>query len=75
MDMDFIDPFYAPGVGTPEPGGATFREAHLAMEKMAASGRVVCVEVTEVNPLYDQTNQTGQLAVGMVLSALGKRII
>jgi arginase len=75
MDMDFIDPFYAPGVGTPEPGGATFREAHLAMEKMAASGRVVSVEVTEVNPLYDQTNQTGQLAVGMVLSALGKRII
>jgi arginase len=75
MDMDFIDPFYAPGVGTPEPGGATFREAHLALEKMAASGLVVSVEVTEVNPLYDQTNQTGQLAVGMVLSALGKRII
>ncbi len=75
MDMDFIDPFYAPGVGTPEPGGATFREAHLAMEKMAASGRIVSVEVSEVNPLYDQTNATGQLAVGMVLSALGKRII
>lgn len=75
MDMDFIDPFYAPGVGTPEPGGATFREAHLAMEKMAASGRVISVEVSEVNPLYDQTNATGQLAVGMVLSALGKRII
>jgi len=75
MDMDFIDPFYAPGVGTPERGGVTYREGHLAMEKIAASGRVVSVELTEVNPLYDSANQTAQLAVEMILSALGKKIM
>jgi arginase len=75
MDMDFIDPFYAPGVGTPERGGATYREGHLAMEKIAASGRVLSVELTEVNPLYDTVNQTAQLAVEMILSALGKKIL
>jgi arginase len=75
MDMDFIDPFYAPGVGTPERGGATYRESHLAMEKVADSGRVLSVELTEVNPLYDTANQTAQLAVEMILSALGKKII
>jgi arginase len=75
MDMDFIDPFYAPGVGTPERGGATYRESHLAMEKIADSGRVLSVELTEVNPLYDTANQTAQLAVEMILSALGKKIL
>ncbi|HJQ25572.1 MAG TPA: arginase [Blastocatellia bacterium] len=75
MDMDFIDPFYAPGVGTPERGGVTYREGHLAMEKIADSGRVVSVELTEVNPLYDSANQTAQLAVEMILSALGKKIM
>jgi arginase len=75
MDMDFIDPFYAPGVGTPERGGVTYREGHLAMEKIAASGRVVSVELTEVNPLFDTQNQTAQLAVEMILSALGKKIM
>jgi arginase len=75
MDMDFIDPFYAPGVGTPERGGATYRESHLAMEKIAESGRVVSVELTEVNPVFDTANQTAQLAVEMILSALGKKII
>ncbi len=75
MDMDFIDPFYAPGVGTPERGGATYRESHLAMEKIAESGRVLSVELTEVNPLYDTANQTGQLAVELILSALGKKIL
>ncbi len=75
MDMDFIDPFYAPGVGTPERGGATYRESHLAMEKMADSGRVLSVELTEVNPMYDTANQTAQLAVELILSALGKKII
>jgi arginase len=74
MDMDFIDPSYAPGVGTPERGGATYREGHLAMEKLAASGKVLSVELTEVNPMYDTANQTAQLAVEMILSALGKRI-
>lgn len=74
MDMDFIDPFYAPGVGTPERGGATYREGHLAMEKIADSGRVASVELTEVNPVFDTANQTAQLAVELILSALGKKI-
>lgn len=75
MDMDFIDPFYAPGVGTPERGGATYRESHLAMEKIADSGHVISVEVTEVNPVLDISNQTAQLAVELILSALGKKIL
>lgn len=75
MDMDFIDPSFAPGVGTPESGGATYRESHLAMEKLAGSGRVLSVEVTEVNPLFDTSNQTARLAVDLILSALGKRIL
>ena len=53
LDMDFLDPEYAPGVGTRETGGATYRETHLAMEKIADSGQMLSVEVTEVNPLYD----------------------
>jgi arginase len=75
MDMDFIDPFYAPGVGTPERGGATYREAHLAMEKLAESGRALSVEITEVNPLFDTSNQTATFATELILSALGKRIL
>lgn len=75
MDMDFLDPSYAPGVGTPERGGATYRESHLAMEKIAASGGVLSVEVTEVNPLFDTANQTAHLAVELIASALGKKIM
>lgn len=75
MDMDFLDPSYAPGVGTPERGGVTYRESHLAMEKLADSGRVLSVEVTEVNPLFDTANQTAHLAVGLIASALGKKIM
>ncbi|HET6268014.1 MAG TPA: arginase, partial [Acidobacteriota bacterium] len=75
LDMDFLDPSVAPGVGTREPGGATYRETHLAMEKIADSERMLSVEVTEVNPLYDTANQTAQLAVEFILSALGKKII
>jgi arginase len=75
MDMDFIDPYYAPGVGTPERGGATYREAHLAMEKLADSSKALSVEITEVNPLFDTTNQTATLAVELILSALGKKIL
>jgi arginase len=75
MDMDFIDPFYAPGVGTPERGGATYREAHLAMEKLAESERALSVEITEVNPLFDSSNQTATFAMELILSALGKRIL
>jgi arginase len=75
LDMDFIDPHVAPGVGTPERGGATYRESHLAMEKVSDSGHIVSVELAEVNPLYDTENQTAQLGVEMILSALGKKII
>jgi arginase len=75
LDMDFLDPFYAPGVGTPERGGATYRESHLAMEKFADSGRVLSVELTEVNPVFDVSNQTALLAVELILSALGKKIL
>lgn len=75
MDMDFIDPFYAPGVGTPERGGATYRESHLAMEKVADSGLALSIELTEVNPVFDTSNQTAQFAVELILSALGKKIM
>ena len=75
LDMDFVDPYYAPGVGTREPGGATYRETHLAMEKIADSARMVSLELTEVNPLYDTANQTAQMAVEFILSALGKKIM
>jgi len=75
LDMDFVDPLYAPGVGTRETGGATYRETHLAMEKIADSGRMLSLEITEVNPLFDTSNQTAQLAVEFVLSALGKKIM
>ena len=75
MDLDFLDPFYAPGVGTPERGGVTYRESHLAMEKIADSEGVVSIEIAEVNPLLDTANQTAQLAVELVLSALGKKIM
>jgi arginase len=75
MDMDFIDPQYAPGVGTPVPGGATYRESHLGMEKIADDGRMVSLELTEVNPAFDTRNQTAQLGVELLLSALGKCIL
>lgn len=75
LDMDFLDPFYAPGVGTREPGGGTYRETHLAMEKIADSGRMLSIEITEVNPVYDASNQTAQYAVEFILSALGKKIL
>lgn len=75
LDMDFLDPEYAPGVGTREMGGATYRETHLAMEKIADSGKMLSVEITEVNPLYDNSNQTAQFAVEFILSALGKKIM
>jgi arginase len=75
LDMDFVDPFYAPGVGTRETGGATYRETHLAMEKISDSGKMLSVEITEVNPLYDTANQTAHMAVEFILSALGKKIM
>jgi arginase len=74
LDLDSVDPRYAPGVGTPVPGGLTFREAHLAVELAAESGRLVGMDVVEVNPILDERNTTAQLAVRLALSALGKRV-
>ncbi|MBZ5570308.1 MAG: arginase [Acidobacteriia bacterium] len=72
LDMDWIDPEDAPGVGTPVRGGATYREAHLAMEIIADHGRMLSFEIVEVNPVIDEHNQTADLAVEMALSAFGK---
>ena len=75
LDMDVVDPDYAPGVGTPVRGGLSYREAHLAMETVAESGLVDSMDVVEVNPILDRENATGQLAVELVSSALGARIL
>jgi len=75
LDMDAVDPQEAPGVGTPIQGGITYREAHLAMEMLGDSGRVVSMEVVEVNPVIDEANRTAILAVELVMSAMGKRIL
>jgi arginase len=75
LDLDFVDPEFAPGVGTPVRGGATYREAHLAMEMICDSARMLSMEVVEVNPVIDQFNRTAELAVELILSALGKKIL
>ncbi len=74
LDLDVIDPMYAPGVGTPVPGGLTFREAHLAVELIAETERLVGMDLVEVNPILDKINMTGELAVQLALSAFGKRV-
>jgi arginase len=75
LDMDAIDPEIAPGVGTPVRGGLSYREAHLAMELVAESGLAASLDVVEVNPILDRENETGKLAVELVASALGARIL
>jgi arginase len=75
LDMDWIDPEDAPGVGTPVRGGATYREAHLAMEIIADHGRMTSFEIVEVNPVIDEHNRTADLAVELTLSLFGKKIL
>jgi len=75
LDMDFVDPSDAPGVGTPVRGGVTYREAHLALEMIADSKQMVSFEVVEVNPVIDLHNTTATLGVELVLSGLGKKIL
>jgi arginase len=75
LDMDWIDPEDAPGVGTPVRGGATYREAHLAMEIIADHGRMLSFEIVEVNPVIDERNRTADLAVELISSAFGKKIL
>jgi arginase len=75
LDMDVVDPDVAPGVGTPVRGGLNYREAHLACELIAESGLLHSLEVVEVNPILDRENETATLAVELVASALGARIL
>jgi len=75
LDMDSLDPRHAPGVGTPVAGGLTYREAHLLMEKISDSETIIgSIDVVEINPILDSRNQTAELAVELVASALGKKI-
>ncbi|MFC7070235.1 arginase [Halobaculum lipolyticum] len=75
LDMDWLDPTIAPGVGTPVRGGVTYREAHHAMELVAGTDAVRSMEVVEVNPVLDDSNETASLATELVASAFGKRIL
>jgi arginase len=75
LDMDAIDPQEAPGVGTPSPGGLTYREAQLIMETLADSGKLQSVDVMEINPILDHCNKTAQVAVSLLASLFGKRIL
>jgi arginase len=75
LDMDFVDPSDAPGVGTPVRGGVTYREAHLAMEMIADTEAMLSLEIVEINPVIDEHNRTALLGVELVLSGLGKKIL
>jgi arginase len=75
VDMDALDPVEAPGVGTPVPGGISYREAHLLMEILSDSGKICSMDMVEINPILDVANQTAELAVELILSALGKSIL
>ena len=75
LDMDFLDPAEAPGVGTAIRGGGSYRETHLAMEMIADSGRLLSLDIVEVNPILDTGNRTALLAVELAMSAFGKRIL
>jgi arginase len=75
LDMDALDPEVAPGVGTPVRGGLSYREAHLALELVAESGLANSLEIVEVNPILDRENATAALAVELVASAFGQKIL
>ena len=75
LDMDSLDPNEAPGVGTPVRGGLSYREAHFAMEMISDCGRMVSMDVVEVNSILDRENTTALLAVELILSAMGKKIL
>ena len=75
FDLDVIDPREAPGVGTPVPGGISYREAHLAMEFIAVSGKMVSIDLVEDNPILDDRNKTALLGVELIQSVFGKQIL
>lgn len=74
LDVDFIDPIFAPAVGTTVPGGATIREAHLAMEMICDSGLMTSLDLVELNPFLDERGRTAQVMVDLAASALGRRV-
>lgn len=74
LDLDSLDPEHAPGVGTPVPAGLTQREAHLACEMIGETGKLIGMDIVEVNPILDVQNRTALLAVDFALSSLGRRI-
>jgi arginase len=75
FDLDSVDPAVAPGVGTPVPGGLSYREAHLIMESIADCGCMSSLEITEVNPILDSKNKSAILASDLIASSMGKRIL
>ncbi|HEY2382624.1 MAG TPA: arginase [Terriglobia bacterium] len=75
LDADFLDPYESPGVATPVRGGADYREAHLAMEMIADTNKMVSFEITEINPILDVHNKTAQFGMELILSAFGKQIL
>ena len=75
LDLDWLDPREAPGVGTPVRGGVTYREAHSALERVAGRGRLRSLDLVEVNPILDERNETASLAAELASSALGRRIL
>ncbi len=75
LDMDVLDPKEAPGVGTPVPGGLTYREAHLLMEMLADSDKIASLDIVEVNTILDVQNRTAGLAVELAASLFGQRIL
>ena len=75
FDLDCVAPEAAPGVGTAVPGGITYREAHLVMEMLSDTGRIVGIELVEVNPVLDERNRTAEVGTELLLSAMGKRIL
>ncbi|MGG0658341.1 arginase [Rummeliibacillus pycnus] len=75
LDLDGIDPIYTPGVGTPVPGGITYRESHLAMEMLQESGLITSAEFVEVNPILDEKNKTADVAVALMGSLFGEKLV
>lgn len=75
LDMDALDPMVAPGVGTPSSGGLSYREAHLMMEMLYDSGKVGSADIVEINPILDNKNDTGMVAVELIASLLGDQIL
>ena len=75
LDLDVMDPIEAPGVGTPSPGGLTYREGQLIMEMLADTRKVQSVDIVEINPILDIQNRTAQVAVNLLASLFGKKII